>query len=245
MRQSGKVKVEMAKAGPVHFPFPLSPFPFALFISPYHFPLHPMITLIRSEIARALSRRISSAFAVVTSVDWARQLARVRMATSGQETGWLRIAASAAGLLRPIKRGDEVKVTFLDGNPAGAGVIDCVLFGAARPPDLPENCFGAVQGDAKILFDANGKVTWSSVSTVSISSTSSISIDGTQVSLAGGSADAVRFAELEAALNALVATIATHTHNLILTAPGTPTGPPVPPPTLVLAPARALKVKVT
>jgi phage baseplate assembly protein gpV len=197
-----------------------------------------MISLIRSEISRALQRRTYLAFAEVVRVDWSRQLAKVRLSTTGQESGWLRIAASAAGAVRPLRRGDEVKVSFLDGNPAGAGVVECVLYGAARVPDLPENSFGARQGQAKILFDAQGNVIWQSVSTVSISSTSSISLDGSQVKLAGGASSAVTYEALEAAFNAWA---------LQLIASFEVAAPPIkvvilPP---VLTAARSIKVRLT
>ena len=217
-----------------------------------------MIALIREEIRKALSRRVHFAFAEVTSVDWARQLARVRIATTGQQTSWLRIAASAAGQLRPIRRGDEVSVLFPDGNPAGPGVIVNVLYGAARPPDFPENAYGWQQGDAKVLFDAQGKVTWQSVSTVSISSTSSISLDGTQISLGQGAVSAgVKYEELQvaetsanAAQNAaiaawLLALAAAANVAFVPVVPGKPFLPPplaLPPP--VLTPSRSAKVRL-
>jgi phage baseplate assembly protein gpV len=210
-----------------------------------------LISLIRSEIRKALSRRVSSSFAVVTSVDWARQLARVRIATTGQETAWLRIAASAAGLLRPIRRGDEVKVTFLDGNPAGAGVIDCVLYGSARPPECDENSLAAFQGQHKVLFDASGSVVLSVVS-VDVTATGEVAVDGSLVKLGGGASHAVKYEELataEAAGNA-AQNAAIAAWILLLQAQITPVHPTivVPPlalPAPVLTAAQAIKVKVT
>jgi hypothetical protein len=206
-----------------------------------------MIDAIRREVARLLAQLVVVDAGEVKEIRWAEQMARVRLATSGQLSGWLRIGAAAAwdqgGSASPLRVGDEVVCLFLDGRPGGAGFVVARLYGAcALPSGLEEQGFGWKQGTKKVLFDGDGKIVCE-VAGCSLQSAGEVSIDGSVVKLGGGSADAVRFGELQTALNALVLLLSTHTH--ICTAPGTPSGTALPVPTLVLAPARALKVKVS
>jgi len=196
-----------------------------------------MIDTIRSEIRRALAGRPLVALGEVTRVDWSTQRARVRLATTGNETGWLRIATAAAGTLRPLRCGDEVKVCFLDGDPGGSGIIEHCLYGAARVPDFPENSFGAAQGNTQVIYDADGNIALT-VARVDVTATGLVAIDGTQVKLGGGTAAAVKYENLEAALNAWVPQLIA-----AFAAAQPPVAVVITPP--VLAAARATKVSIT
>jgi len=207
-----------------------------------------MIETIRKVVRQELSRLVFGDVGEVVAVDWKEQRARVRLVSSEQETGWLAIgtgfASGGDGSVAPLAAGDRVWCVFADARAGAWGVILGRVYGANAVPDIPEGAWGVGRGTRKVIFDGDGKVA-AEVAQVDVTATGEVSIDGSVVKLGGGAASAVRFEQLEMALNALVATVAAHTHMLILAAPATPTGPMLPPPTLVLAPARALKVKVT
>lgn len=195
-----------------------------------------MIDLIRREIARALTGRVVVEFGEVTSVDWTGQRVRVRL-LSGQATGWLRVGAGAAfsqgGSVSPIKSGDEVMVAFAQGNPAGAGVVISLLYGAtAVPTGMPENSFGWAQGQKRVIFDASGKVACT-VAQFDVIADGTASIDGTSVVLGQGVMAATKYEALAAPLMVWIGTV-----TAALAALGIVT--PVP----NLTAARAAKVKV-
>jgi hypothetical protein len=210
-----------------------------------------MIEAIRQVVRQELARLVFGDVGQVVQVDWKQQRARVKLASSGQESGWLEIgtgyASQGDGSLAPIRAGDQVAVTFFEGRPGGQGIVGPRVYGKNAVPEMPGGALGAKRGQHRVLFDANGNIV-AEVAGCSLQSAGEVSIDGSVVKLGGADASAVRFEQLDAALQALVALLASHTHLYVpalAPAPAAvPTLPPVPTPTLVLAPARALKVKV-
>jgi len=197
-----------------------------------------LVDLIRQEISRALSRRPGFHLGVVTRVDWKNQLATVRLA-SGYETPWLRIATTSSLELHPLDRGEEVAVEFANADPSGLGVIKYRLYGQNAPPDFPEGSFGKRQGQAKCLFNPDGSIAWSGLSTVSISSTQSISADAPSIKLGSGAVSAaVKYDELARALSSTNPTSWVFAVTAALQALGV-TLPP-----MDISPARSAKVKL-
>lgn len=219
-----------------------------------------MIDAIRREVARRLAQLVVVDAGEVREINWAEQTARVRLASSGQLSGPLRIGAGAAwdqgGSASPLRVGDEVVCLFLDGKPGGAGFVVARLYGAcALPSGLPENCFGWKQGTHKVLFGADGKVLLNvqelkveavgeasvqgataelrGTNSVSVTSSGQASVDGLQVVLGGGVSGAVKFEELAAALTPWTTAVQVAFQALGVTLP-----------VIVLAPARATKVTV-
>lgn len=201
-----------------------------------------MIDAIRQEIVRALAGMVFVDAGEVRRVDWSSQTARVRLASSGQLSGALRIGAAAAwsdgGSASPLRVGDEVVCLFLDGRPGGAGFVVARLYGAcALPSGLSEQGFGWKQGTKKVLFDGDGKIVCE-VAGCSLQSAGEVSMDGTVVKLGGGVSAAVKYEELAAALNSVNPATWVGAVTVAFQALGV-TLPP-----LVMSGARAAKVKV-
>lgn len=231
-----------------------------------------MISVIRSEIAKALAGLVPCAIGVIEEIDLKAYQVRCRLATSGQLTNWLRIgtdqSGDGTGMVVAPNVGDEVLIQFLDWNAAGAGIVVRRLYGKDAPPSLDADQLHFVhKSGTDILVKADGSVevsiaassttftkstsSTSSDSDLSLSSKAKITISAQgacelsgvpTVNLNGSSFSAVIYEQLQTALMTFQAMVAAHVH--LCSAPSTPSGPPVPPPTLVLTPAQSQKVKL-
>jgi len=223
-----------------------------------------VIEAIRAEIARALRGLTPCAIGTVEEIDLKAYQVRCRIATSGQLTNWLRIgtdqSGDGTGMLVAPNVGDEVLIQFLDWNAAGAGIVVRRLYGKDAPPALEAGQLhfvhesgtevlvkkdGSIEvtGAAKSSTSAEGEVSVSSKAKVTISAQGVCEILGTPtVNLNGSSFSAVIFEQLQTALMSFQSLLASHTH--LCAAPAAPSGPPLPPPVLVLTPAQSQKVKL-
>jgi phage baseplate assembly protein gpV len=231
-----------------------------------------MISTIRSEIAKALRGLVPTAIGVIEAVDLKAYQVQCRLKTSGQLTNWLRIGTeyvgAGFGLAIAPAAGDEVLIEFLEWNPSGPGIVTRRLYGKDSPPsvDVDQVHFVHPSGtDILVKKDGSVEVSIASKSTTSTKSTSSTSAEGDlslssqakititaqglcelsgvpTVNLNGSSFSAVIFEQLDTALGNLVTMLSSHTH--LCAPPSSPSGPPVPPPVLVLAPAQSQKVKL-
>ena len=196
-----------------------------------------MIETIRQVVRQELARLVLGDVGAVTAVDWKQQRARVKLASSGQETGWLAIgtgfASQGDGTLAPIRAGDQVAVMFFEGRPGGQGIVLRRVYGSNAVPDLPEQCVGVKRGSRQVvLLGADGKTAFK-VQEFKVEAVGEASVDGSQVKLGGGTSAAVKYEELEGAVTPWTTIV-----SAALTALGITVSPPV------LSGARAAKVKV-
>jgi len=196
-----------------------------------------MIEVIRQVVRQELARLVFGDVGSVVQVDWKQQRARVRLSSSGQETGWLAIGADFAsrgdGSLSPIAKGDQVAVTFFEGRPGGQGIVLRRVYGSNAVPDLPEQCVGVKRGSRQVvLLGADGKTAFK-VQEFKVEAVGEASVDGSQVKLGGGTSAAVKYEELEGAVTPWTTIV-----SAALTALGITVSPPV------LSAARANKVQV-
>lgn len=238
-----------------------------------------MISIIRSEIRKALSGLVPTAVGEIAELDLAAYQAKCKLKTSGQLTNWLRIgtdhSGDGAGMVTAPNIGDEVLIEFLEWNPSGPGIVVRRLYGKDAPPALGEDevhflhksgtdvlikkdgsivITGVKTSDSSYKSDVSdstegkrslsskGDATVHSDAKVTISAGGVVDITGVPtINLNGSSFSAVIFEQLQTALMTFQGMVAAHLHigNL-----GAPTGPPVPPPTLVLTPAQSQKVKL-
>lgn len=110
---------------------------------------------IRLQAEMQAGRRVLSKLAIVKSYDPGAYAAKVSLQPEDTLTGWLPVATMQAGngsgIYAPPSSGDQVKVTFIEGD-IESGVVECAFFNDEdRPLSVPSGEIWLVsKGGAKV-----------------------------------------------------------------------------------------------
>jgi phage baseplate assembly protein gpV len=141
-----------------------------------------LINLIRREAWRVVAMKSEPRYATVTAYDPDNHLVKAQIQPEGHETAWMPIITdhigNGFGVLMGPKIGDQIEVSFQEGDPSSPRMIGRVFSDKEKPPRvesgeiLVKHELGGFlffdkdghltiqdKAGSKIVFDGSGKVT--------------------------------------------------------------------------------------
>lgn len=141
-----------------------------------------IVSLVQSEVERALRARFVDKYGVVTSYHPEKHLAKVKMQPDGLETGWLRIhepsIGNGWGIVTGLSIGDQVKLESTNGDVNNLYISGRVHSDADAPPR-------ADSGEMVLKHQGGMTMTFSNDGKLNITGPADVTINGVVIDSSG------------------------------------------------------------